>query len=70
MRTETEIRQRLAFWQGMLAASQVGVAIIHPEFLLSLPKEWQGYALELLRLPPRTPPACSPIAGEERRGHC
>ena len=52
MRTEQEVRERLNFWQGMLAASQVGVVINHPEFLLQLPQNWQGYAVELMKLPP------------------
>jgi hypothetical protein len=52
MRTEQEVRDRLAFWQGMLLASQVGVAVNHPEFLLRLPQNLQAYALELLKLSP------------------
>lgn len=52
MRTEQEVRERLNFWQGMLTASQIGVAINHPEFLLQLPKNWQGYAIELMNLSP------------------
>jgi len=52
IRTEQEVRERLNFWQGMLAASQMGVAINHAEFLLHLPQNWQGYALELMKMPP------------------
>ena len=52
MRTEQEIRERLSFWQGMLAASQIAVSANHAEFLLHLPQDWQGYALEVMKLPP------------------
>lgn len=52
MRTEQEVRERLNFWQGMLMASQIGVMVNHAEFLVNLPQSWQGYALELLKLPP------------------
>ena len=51
MRTEQEIREQLSFWQGMLAASQIAVSANHAEFLLRLPQDWQGYALEVMKLP-------------------
>jgi len=51
MRTEQEIREQLVFWQGMQAASQIGVLVNHAEFLTKLPNHWQSYALEMLRLP-------------------
>jgi hypothetical protein len=52
MRTEQEIREQLAFWQGMLAASQIGVLANHAEYLTKLPGNWQAYALEMLKVPP------------------
>lgn len=48
MRTEQEIRDELAFWQGMLGASRIAVMADQAEFLIKLPS-FQGNALERLK---------------------
>lgn len=52
MRLEQEIRERLKFWQGMLAVSQIGAAANHAEVFANLPQALQHYAIEQMKFPP------------------